>query len=468
MYAMNIHELTISDALIALNQRQMSANELVSTYIERIFRYNNRLQTFITVSEQALELANLIDEKRQKGEMVGPMAGIPIAVKDLFDTQGMQTTYGGRHFKDYYPTESATAVRRLEEAGAIIIGKTNLHEYAYGTTSENPHFGSVSNPWNTSKIAGGSSGGSSVAIVTDMALGALGTDTGGSIRIPAALTGHVGLKPTYGLVSKFGAFPLAPTLDHVGPMTKSVNDATLLMQIIAGYDPKDPHSARTPARVYSEKMDLSNIRLGVPKNYFFEQCDPSVNAVMTRVLQQLETWGFRLAEVDVKLADRVPEMQGAVIASEASNVHERLLSEKPDLYGSDVRHRLELGSQVSGPDYVKAMTFRRAFRSEVVSLYPFVDALVTPTSPLPATDIGQTKTVIGHEQIRIRSHLTRYTNPWNLSGLPALSIPCGLTKEGLPVGLQLVGAPFSDAKLLTIGAKIEERIQFQARPTAYC
>jgi aspartyl-tRNA(Asn)/glutamyl-tRNA(Gln) amidotransferase subunit A len=452
---MQPHLWTMTETLAALESRQISCVELATYYLERINRYNHSLKAFITVAEDVVERAREIDNRRLQGKPVGPLAGILIGVKDLFDTAGLKTTYGGRHYADHVPDQTATAVRRLEQAGAIVIGKTNLHEYAYGTTTENPHYGNCCNPWNRAKIAGGSSGGSAVAIAAGLCNASLGTDTGGSIRIPAALCGLVGFKPSYGLVSKAGVFPLAPTLDHVGPMTRSVADAQLLMDVMAGRDPADPATARIPVRSYQGQRPVAGLTVGVPKNFFFDRCHSSVLQGVHAACTKLQEQGIRLREIEIPLMSDVPDMQGVVIASEALAVHKRMLESQPDLYGADVRRRLEAAGDIKGSEYFSTLEFRRAFRQQLANVFAEVDAIVTPTTALTATDLGQWKTHIKAHEVNIRAHLTRCTNPWNLSGLPAISLPCGFSSDGLPIGLQLIGPMFADAKLLAIARAIE-------------
>jgi aspartyl-tRNA(Asn)/glutamyl-tRNA(Gln) amidotransferase subunit A len=455
------HEWTIKETLTALESQQISATELFDLFIQRIHRYNAELGAFITVCENERHKALAVDERRRRGERLGPLAGVPIAMKDLIDTHGIRTTYGGLHYRDHVPTKSATVVKKLEDAGAIIIGKANLHEYAYGTTNENPHYGHARNPWAPDKVSGGSSGGSSVAIVAGLATAAVGTDTGGSIRIPSALTGHVGLKPTYGLVSRAGVFPLAPSLDHVGPMTKSVEDAAILLNVMSGFDPQDEGSRRIPVSSYISHNLTQQIRIGVPQNFFFELCHPDVKAVVHKALETLEQNGFTLVECKVDDIEEVPEMQRIVITSEAFAVHRTLYAASPEQYGEDVRNRLTASKETLGHEYVSALEFRKRFQEKMAKQFTDIDVLLTPTTPLPAVDIGTWTTVIDGQEVQVRGHLTRYTNPWNFSGLPALSVPCGLTKDHLPVGLQLVGSAYSERKLLAIGKKIESCLSWR-------
>lgn len=465
---MESHTWSISEARLAIEQRTCSAEELTQSFLSRIKSYNTGLHAYLTISETALAEARKIDELHSRGLLKNlPLAGVPIAVKDLFDTVFMPTTYGGRH-EWHRPSANATVVHKLQKAGAIILGKTNLHEYAYGTTTENPHYGNAANPWNKAKIAGGSSGGSAVAVAAGLCTAALGTDTGGSIRIPSALAGHVGLKPTFGLVSKAGVFPLAASLDHVGPMTRNIVDAGVLLKVLAGYDPLDDSSLRVPVKNYLPKdIHRKALKIGVPKNFFFDKCHTHVLQTVQNALQQLQDNGFQLREVTVPDVEGVPDMQSATISSEAYFIHQDQFQKFESLYGWDVRQRLADSKNTRGYKYVEAQQFRARMSRNLERLFRNVDILLTPTTPLVATDIGQTKAHIRAQEVNIRAHLTRYTSPWNLTGLPALTLPCGLSPDGLPVGLQIVGPRLSERKLLTAGKLLEDVFQWNSLAPEY-
>lgn len=463
---------SIERVLGALADRVCSSEELTALHLARIEAWNPKLHAYLTISETALAQAKAIDVLRaNSSQPLGPLAGVPISIKDLLDTDDMPTTYGSRHFQSHRPGISANVVQRLRAAGAIILGKTNLHEYAYGTTSENSHYGDSRNPWNRAKITGGSSGGSASSVASGLAMASIGTDTGGSIRIPAALCGIVGLKPTYGRVSKSGVFPLAHSLDHVGPMTRTVRDAALLLDIISGYDANDRDSVlRSYRPIWSpgtaRQYTPRPIRVGIPRQFFFDKCHPGILQTVLAALRVMETNLIETVEVDIPYIDEVPALQNVIISAEALDIHAVRLEQSPQLYGDDVRHRLESSREVSGKDYVHAMRVRELFRDAVSDLFDQVDVFLTPTTPLIATDIGQTKAPMGATEIAIRPHLTRYTNPWNFSGLPALSIPCGTT-SGLPVGLQVVGAPWTERKILHIAEAMERVFQWTASAPGY-
>lgn len=464
---MNISHWTITQTLEALSAKQISAEELVRTYLDRIARHNSKLHTYITVSETAIAEARAVDERRARApETLGPLAGVPISVKDLFDTPSLPTTYGSRHYANHRPAQAATVVQRLLDAGAILLGKTNLHEYAYGTTNENPHYGNAVNPWNRGKITGGSSGGSAASIAAGLAVASLGTDTGGSIRIPAALCGIVGLKPTFGRVSKAGVFPLAHSLDHVGPMTRTVRDAAILLELLAGADSRDPDSALRAVDAYTTWKAPRPIRVGIPRQFFFDKCHAGVLQTTQAAMRVLETNAVAAIDVDIPCMDEAPDAQAVIISAEALAVHEATLASQPELYGADVRSRLEQSRDIRAAEYVRAMRFRQQFRTALAPLFDEVDVILTPTTPVLATDVGQTKAHIGAQEVPVRGYLTRYTNPWNLSGLPAISIPCGL-HGGLPVGLQLVGPAFGERKLLAIANEIARIFNWDATAPDY-
>lgn len=455
----NQSSLTVLQALTLLERREISAEELTTKYLRQSHQYNPTLHAYIHIDEAALVRAREIDRRRATGESLGRLAGVPIAMKDLIDTKLLPTTYGGRHYKNHYPQHSAFVVERLEAEGAIIIGKTNLHEYAYGVTNENPHFGTARNPWNPKHVTGGSSGGNSSALMAGLAVGAVGTDTGGSIRIPAALCGHVGLKPTYGRVSRSGVFPLSPTLDHVGPMTKTARDAALFLDVMAGHDRADDSSSTRPVPALTDLGSLGEIRIGVPSNFFFETCNPEISAAIQKRIDELPG-PKKVIPIFIPMMDELPQMQNIIISSEARHVHEELLHTEEELYGEDVLSRLKLADDVRGYEYVQALDYRKRFIQQMTDVFLNVDVIITPTTPIFAPTIGQSTITIEGEELPVRPQLTRYTNPWNFSGLPAITIPCGVGENGLPIGMQIVACQFGEAKLLQVAYAFEDMFQF--------
>ncbi|MBI4482941.1 MAG: Asp-tRNA(Asn)/Glu-tRNA(Gln) amidotransferase subunit GatA, partial [Acidobacteria bacterium] len=427
---------TLSELGDLLRTRAVSPTEAVRATLDRITELNGTLNAYITVlADQAEAQAREAEREIRSGRYRGPLHGVPISVKDLFHIPGARTTCGSKILQDFVPTEVATAVQRLRSAGAVLVGKTNLHEFAFGVTNINPVFGTVRNPWDLDRIAGGSSGGSAAAVSAALCSASLGTDTGGSIRIPSALCGIVGLKPTYGRVSRHGVVPLSWSLDHVGPMTRSVKDAALMLGVIAGRDGKDPSSARAPVPDFASSLPdhLRGIRLGIPREYFFDQVDAEVLEAVRRACRLLEESGATSREVSIPRMDSIPSMY-LITYAEAASYHEKNLRERPGDYGADVRGHLEFGSTLLATDYLKAQRLRNLFRRELKAVFETVDALLTPTVPVPAPRSDQSTVTIGNVEEDVRSALLRFTRPFNLAGVPALSVPCGWTRSGLPIG----------------------------------
>jgi aspartyl-tRNA(Asn)/glutamyl-tRNA(Gln) amidotransferase subunit A len=450
--------MTIGEAAAGLRARRFSAMELATAAIARIERHDANLRTFITITaEQALEQARQADRELATGKDRGPFHGIPIALKDLFGTKGVRTTAGSRIHENFVPQVNATVVERLLQGGAVFLGKLNMHELAYGITSANPHFGPVRNPWNPLHSPGGSSGGSGAAVATDMVFMAMGSDTGGSIRIPASFCGTVGLKPTYGRVSRFGVLPLGFTLDHVGPLTRSVRDAALTLNAIAGHDPRDPSSSRRPVVDYvpDEGCSLRGIRIGLPESFFFEHLDEDVESAVRGAIARAESLGAVVKRVRLPDILALNAIARIVLLSEAAAVAEPYPQDR-SLYGTDVRALLDQGRLVPATDYINAQRLRRKMRREFDQVWKEVDCLITPATPIPAPRVGDTTVRLGGRDEDVRLAATRLVRSVNALGYPALSLPCGLSAAGLPVGLQIIGGAFEEALLLRIGAALED------------
>jgi len=450
--------LSIAEAGEQLRRRSLSPVELTRAYLERIQRQDRDLLAYITVlSAEALAAAAAAEEEIARGHYRGPLHGIPIALKDLVLTRGIRTTCGSRILRDWVPDADATVAARLTEAGAVLLGKLNMHEFAYGPTGVNPHYGTPRNPWDPQRMPGGSSSGSAVAVAAGLCAGALGTDTGGSIRIPATLCGLVGLKPTYGRVSRAGVIPLAWSLDHVGPMTRTVTDAALLLQVLAGRDPADPSTADVPVPDYRRAMqeEVRGLRLGLPKHLFFERLDPEVRGAVHAAARSLEGLGASIQEVPLSRIQHAGPASFAIIAAEATAYHEHYLKTRAAEYGADVRARLMTGQFILAGHYLKAQRARQIIRADVDAALQQVDALLFPTTPIAAPPLDAREvTVDGHTE-DVRGWLIRCTRPINVTGHPALSVPCGLTAGGLPIGLQLVGRHFDEATLLRMAHAFE-------------
>ena len=444
-----LHALTISRALEMLHEGKISARELTEACYRQIERLNPQLNAFITVID-AREALNA-QTPAGDGRAANALRGIPFALKDLFDTAGVRTTAGSTFFSENVPGQDAFVVEKVKQAGAIVVGKTGTHEIALGVTGNNPHYGTARNPWDSSRIPGGSSSGSAIAVATGMALGALGTDTGGSIRIPASLCGVVGFKPTFGRVSLRGVFPLSWNLDHVGPLTGSVRDAALLMQVIAIYDPADPASVKMLTGDYLGHLDDNvggrKIALGVGE--FIETSDREVLEAVRGTVRVFESLGCRVEEVDVSWLREAALANKLMTQSDGAALHRDRLRERPEGFGEDIRRRLEDGAKTSSTDYILARRTQAETRKRLEVFFESYDFLLTPTTPIAAP------TVEGHDAVEQAARLTRFTAPFNLSGLPALSVPCGFTQQGLPIGLQIVSRPWGESKVLNLGHAFE-------------
>ena len=447
--------LSISAALERLRSKEISPAVLIDACLRRTDRLNPELNAFITrmddfASQEATRLS-------QQGATGFPLYGIPIAVKDLYETKGVLTTAGTPFFRDFIPDEDCVAIQKLKEAGAIITGKANTHEIALGVTGVNPHFGTCRNPWNPQRISGGSSSGSAVAVATGMSLGALGTDTGGSIRIPASLCGVVGLKPTYGRVSLRGIFPLSGNLDHAGPLAKSVRDAALLLQVIAGYDPLDPASADVPTEEYPLRLDesLKGWKIALAGGDYIEVTDAEVMSAINQAAKAFESLGAHVMKVEMNYLRELALANGQMVQADAATYHRERLAQHPDWFGADIRERLENGRSLASADYSLARRTQAEGRRWMEALFHEHDLLMLPATPITAPLIEGTSAI---EQAR---RLTRFTAPFNLTGLPALSLPCGFDSAGLPIGLQLVSKAWAEARVLRAGHAYEKVTDWQ-------
>jgi aspartyl-tRNA(Asn)/glutamyl-tRNA(Gln) amidotransferase subunit A len=453
--------LSISEAVVGLARRELSPVELTKAHLGRIEQVNPQLNAFITVtSELALHQAAQAEQEMQRGEHKGPLHGIPLALKDLFETKGVRTTAGSSFFARHVPDDDAVCVDKLRSAGAVLLGKLNMHEIALGVTNENPHFGDCRNPWDESCITGGSSGGNAAALAAGLCMGALGSDTGGSIRIPAALCGVVGLKPTRGRVSLRGVVPLSWNLDHVGPMARTVGDTALLLQAVAGYDPADPWSVDVPVEDYSAHLDegVQGWRVALADDEYFVHAsvvDGEVLEAVRGAARTFEALGARVDSLPFPGAREAALANGLMTASDAAAFHHQRLAEHPQGFGADVLKRLQTGAAYSSSDYAQARRMQTVLQRQFSHFLETFDLLLTPSVPIPATERGAGDAV---ERARL---LTRFTAPFNLSGLPALSIPCGLTRSGLPIGLQLAAKPWAEAKLLRAAYAYEQAREFE-------
>jgi aspartyl-tRNA(Asn)/glutamyl-tRNA(Gln) amidotransferase subunit A len=449
-----LKKLTLARAAKLIAEKEVSAQELLNTVLSRIHQLNDRLRPFITIASGECD------------NRPGPL-NVPISVKDLYDTAGMRTTAGSKVFEQRRPERDATVIQKLSAAGAIIVGKTNLHEFAYGVTNVNKHYGTPRNPWDPERICGGSSGGSACAVALSMGFASLGSDTGGSIRIPAALCGIVGLKPTYGRVSLHGVIPLSWSLDHAGPMTQTVEDAAILLGIIAGNDSKDAQTRDVAVPRYIDALtgNIKDIRLGIPRSYFYERTAPDVTAAVRAAVRKMETMGGRIVDVDLPSASVNRGVWNQIASPEVYSYHEHLLKQNAELYGSDVRARIEAGRFLLSIDYVRAQRARTMMKEECKAAFAKADVIVTPTTPITAPRIAKVLEPWGSDSETAAASLTRFTRHFNIVGLPAISIPCGFTSDSLPIGMQIAGKPFDEATVLRVAHAYEQDAGwFERRP----
>jgi len=438
---------------------RISAVEATETCLARITRFDRRIRSFITLdADGARAAARGLDAELARGRSRGALHGIPVALKDLCHVRGLPTSCGTKTAEYFTPERECAAATRLRGAGAVILGKLNMVELAVGPFGDNPHHGDVQNPWRPGHSAGGSSSGSGAAVAAGFVLGALGSDTGGSIRMPAACCGIAGLKPTYGRVSRTGVMPLSWSLDHVGPMTRTVRDAALLLAVIAGRDASDATSSRRPVPddLATLPRAIAGLRIGVPENYYFDRVDPEMEAAVRAAIRALEGLGAVL--VDLRLPDPEPlvGVANVITRSESAAIHARLLRERPHEVGPVVRARLEIGFQISAHDYIQAQRVRsRLTREFIGEVFGTVDAIITPTIPEPAPKLETVTAGSLEEIVRRTGQFSRFTRPFNALGLPALSVPCGWSADGRPLAFQVVGRPFDEATVLRLGCAWE-------------
>ena len=444
-----------------IRTKKVSPKELTAACLARIQRLNPVLNAFITVTaEQAIADALRAEAEIMKGRWRGPLHGIPLGLKDLFDTAGVRTTGGSALFADRVPAEDAEVVRRLKAAGAVILGKQNLHEFGLGATSASSHFGPVHNPWHRDYVAGGSSGGSAAAVAASLGYGALGTDTGGSVRLPASLCGIVGLKPTYGRVSTRGVIPLSWSLDHVGVLTRSVLDAALLLHAIAGYDARDLTSVDRPAPAFAAavKRGASTLRVGVPRDYFFTELQPDVQTAVEQALGVVSKLTAGVQDVVVPVR---PEVNLAVMLAEGFAFHAERVRASSRLFQPAVLGRLRGGEAVGTPAYIERRRELDEMRRVAPGLFAQVDLLVTPTVPLLPVPIAEAQ----DDESGVALY-ARNTRPFNAYGLPAVSVPCGFAKNGFPIGLQIVGPPWGEESVLRLAHAFEQATESRTRRPA--
>ncbi len=453
-----LHFMTVVEAGAALRCGATSSAQLTDAMLERIASLDGALNAYITVTaDLARAQAHQADAELRAGRDRGPLHGIPVAIKDLIATRGIRTTAGSRVYEDWVPEEDAAVILKLAEAGAVMLGKTGLHELAFGSTSVNPFFGAIANPWKLDHHPGGSSGGSAVAVAAGMAYAAIGTDTGCSIRQPAQCCGIVGHKPTFGLVSKTGVLPLVSSMDHVGPLTRCVHDAGIVLQAIAGPDPKDPYCVDRPVPDFCAQLgrSIEGSVIGVPRRFFFEGGDPEVVEIVSASLEVFEYLGAQLLDVEIAEIERAYRA-GDVTFVEIVEANGAAMRRDPSKFSDAFRQRYDMMARNTADDYAEAQRFRQWFREQVASLMTGCDVLAMPTSTVAAAPIQRQPAEHAVER-------RKNASIFNFTGQPAISIPCGFSRSGLPVGLMLAGRPFEDATVLQLAAAFERATVWHER-----
>ena len=434
----------------------------VKRCLDNIDRFDQQVNAFIAVlSETALEEAQQADDNYAGGGGAGLLAGVPISIKDCIDVAGVRCTNGSLFFKDYVPERDALIVQRLRKAGAVIVGKTNLHEFAYGSTTQNPHYGPTRNPWDLTRIPSGSSGGAGASLAADMCVGAVGSDTGGSVRTPAAINGVTGLRPTMGSIPMTGSFTrICPAIDTVGPLGKSVDIVARMFTAMAGYDDDDIYSVRHSWSDAFQEMSsgIAGLRIGLPRHFFFDDLEPGIGDAVEEAATQMGQLGAVISEIELEGADSAQQDVMPMVWADAYEYHRERVEDAPELFGQDVRDRILLGRDISGRDYAAALRARERWNRVVDRALQEVDVILTPTTPRVAPSIEASS-----DMLATTHHLTRFTYPFSWSGLPGLSIPCGFTANELPIGVLLNGRPYEEGVLFRIGSDYQANTDWHQR-----
>jgi aspartyl-tRNA(Asn)/glutamyl-tRNA(Gln) amidotransferase subunit A len=449
-----------------IRRKKLSPVEVVEAHLQRIESLEPTLNSFLTLlSDEAMRAARKAEREIRAGQYRGPLHGIPFALKDLYYVKGIRNTSGTKIFDTFVPSYDSTVAARFKQAGAILLGKLNMHPLAYGPTGENMDYGPMHNPWNPELITGGSSGGSGSAVAAGQCPLAMGSDTGGSIRIPGALCGIVGFKPTYGRLSRYGVVPLAWSQDHAGPMARTVEDCALTMNALAGYDPKDATSLNVslPNFVSGLNRGVEGLRIGVIKEFFDGPIDPEVKEVVTTAIGRLRKLGARVSEISWPMVRYAMAIASTIQMVEATACHNQLIRVHGHELDSVVRLRLESGFFIPATDYVQSQRARTVFYNQSLEVFKKVDLLAGPTLPVTAFKIGTTEKRVDNQVMNVIPLLTQYTRPFNLNGFPAITVPCGFSGEGLPVGLQLAGRPFDETSVLRAAHAYEQATEWHRK-----
>ena len=458
--------LSLAEVSRRIHAGDVSSREVTEAVLARIARLEPSINAFISVqADQALMEADAADLLLQAGQDLGPLHGVPVAMKDLFATRGVRTTAGSKILADWIPQDDATAVARLRQAGAVIVGKLNMDEFAFGGTTENAHYGTTHNPWDLGRSAGGSSGGSAAATAASMVYAALGTDTAASIRNPAHFCGVTGLKPTYGRVSRHGVVPLAWSLDHVGPFARSAEDAALVLRAIAGRDDRDPSSSRRAVPDYLARAaePLDRLTIGVLRGYFWEPIDPQVAASVEQAVEVLREFGIVVRDVELPHAETLSALMNTILPAEAGAYHLKWMRDRAGDYGPPILLRLLQGGAITAADFVNAQRVRRVLQRETRDLMRSVDLLISPTVPYTAARFGQVMVPVGDSEMEASTARTRNLFPFNALGLPAMSVPCGFDGQGLPIGMQIIGRAFDEETVVRAGYQYQQTTDWHLR-----
>ncbi len=451
MQTTNLWQMNMMDLAGLISQKKVSPVEVTQAAIEQIETVNPKINAFLTViAEEALQAARIAETEITKGHYRGPLHGIPYAAKDLFCTRGIRTTCGTKILQDNISGMDATVVAKMRAAGAILVGKTHLHEFAFGVTNHNAHYGPARNPWNLERITGGSSGGSAAAVAAGCVPMALGSDTGGSIRIPAALCGLVGFKPTYGRVSKFGVYPLADSMDHVGPLTRTVADTAAVLQAIAGFDPQDAASVDRPVEDFTQvlKGDLKGLRIGIPHDLAREPIDPEIKMALTAAVKVFEALGAIVRPIEIHGMDRAAAMALLHLQVEAGSALAPYYNAHAAMMDPMVKARLDEAYRLKAVDFLEAAHYRRKVIRRLTEAFKKIDLLLTPATAICASKITDETVLIEGQKVSVGAAVTRYSRIYNFTGQPALVLPCGLSRQGLPLAMQLVGRVWEEALVL--------------------
>ena len=461
--------LSLTEIAQAIAQKRVSSREVTQSCLDRIAQWQPRINAFMAIeAEAALKAADDADAALAKGNNRGPLHGVPLAHKDMYYDAGKVVTCGSKIRRDFVATTTSTALQRLKNAGTIRLGSLQMVEFAYGPTGHNPHYGAVHNPWNVDHITGGSSSGSGAAVAARLTFAALGSDTGGSIRMPAHFCGVTGLKTTLGRISRAGAMPLSQSLDTVGPLARTSEDCAVLLGLMAGADPLDPTAAGGPLPDYmaATKGAIKGLKIGLPTAFYVDDLDPEVARILDETVATLKAEGATIVAVELPDQRQLTAACQLVLATEAAAFHKRWLIERPGDYGPQVLMRLQNGLSISGVSYLEAMRWRGPALAAYLAAVTGVDAVLAPVAPVAAPTIAESDVGNSPDAEAVIQRLTRFTRPVNYLGLPSLSIPSGFTRDGLPVGMQLIGRSFDEATLLRIGAAFQRATDFHARVPA--